>query len=144
MRPIVVIVAMLALALTGYAQLAHASAGEPNTMVELLPCPHCGGPASIVRLQHADSMFSVRCDRHCDVVQSSEKEAAAAWNRRAPAPAAPVERWAVLAWKWDSEFGGYKAPNIASLHETQDEAREAAHRLVGDGQVVSVQTVMMR
>ena len=52
----------------------------------LLPCPHCGGPATLKPMPNAPLWFQVRCnDYHCGGTtwaQMGDQEAADAWNRR--------------------------------------------------------------
>lgn len=85
--------------------------------IDLLPCPFCGGKASIKISLSSDTPFTVECDDwYCVGFFNSEHEAIAAWNRReSPVNAtlaegvnrdlynALKELW-ILCMAWDCEF----------------------------------------
>jgi Lar family restriction alleviation protein len=50
---------------------------------ELLPCPFCGGKASVSTTTDVIAMGVVSCnDCNCHIVEATEEAAFAAWNRR--------------------------------------------------------------
>lgn len=54
--------------------------------VELLPCPFCGGDASLEDIGSANQACLIACTRCGCWVQSSEIGYGEAWNRRVPTP----------------------------------------------------------
>jgi Restriction alleviation protein Lar len=55
--------------------------------INLLPCPFCGGPATLSPLPMASTWWRVRCDAYrcggTTWAMGEADEAASAWNRRA-------------------------------------------------------------
>lgn len=62
--------------------------------IDLLPCPFCGGEAlgTLHGLEASWSVACFQCDAAMPYVGCTEAEAAAAWNRRSPAPAPSTDR----------------------------------------------------
>ena len=52
----------------------------------LLPCPHCGGPARLVRATSTGRPYVICALQECHDSQDSEEEAIERWNRRAGVP----------------------------------------------------------
>lgn len=129
--------------------------------VELAPCPFCGCEASTERFVSLErSRWSAGClDENCIGFQSlttfaREREAVAAWNRRAPPPAEPTEAMVdrmvqrFLGWplpatfnpdggiRFDRErvrFGGAHWPVGTNLLDA-GQAREMVRHMLGDHQ----------
>jgi hypothetical protein len=64
--------------------------------VELLPCPFCGGQATLVNSNPSRNLFRVQCQNNCAVHPASDWHSGAskaitiaAWNKRAPLPSDP-------------------------------------------------------
>ena len=56
-------------------------------MIELLPCPFCGGRAEAVRYSHQrNKAYCADCEAETSIMHDTQEDAIAAWNRRA-APA---------------------------------------------------------
>lgn len=59
--------------------------------MHLLPCPFCGAPGRVIDSVHprAGVYWVAECSADCEMAptctKNTEKEAAEAWNRRAPA-----------------------------------------------------------
>lgn len=52
--------------------------------LDLLPCPHCGGHAELIRPASGANPYVMCVDGYCTAPKSDEAEAIAAWNRRTP------------------------------------------------------------